>query len=162
VRRSWAIQLVRRSGCRYAALCGSMLLASSFAILAYLDVRPLYESSAGRLRDAGLELNKITPSNALIVAVNGGNPTIFYYAKRKGWHFLEKDGIYNGNPNDSQQAIADLEQLRRQGATHLVFTANTSWWLESYPELTRHLAEVATLMEATPEFKIYKLATESR
>jgi Dolichyl-phosphate-mannose-protein mannosyltransferase len=160
VRTSWAIQLVRRTGCRYAALCGSMLLASSFAILAYLDVRPLYKSSAARLRDAGLELNEITSSNALIVAVNGGNPTIFYYAKRKGWHFLEKDGIYNGNPNDSQQAIADLEQLRRQGATHLVFTTNTFWWLKSYPELTQHLNETATLLEATPEFKIYKLRPE--
>jgi 4-amino-4-deoxy-L-arabinose transferase-like glycosyltransferase len=135
----------------------SLLLASSFAIFSFLYVRPLYESSAGRLRDAGLELNKTTASNALIVAVDGGNPTIFYYAKRKGWHFLEKDGIYNGTPTESQQAIADLERLRRQGATHLVFTANTVWWLESYPELTRHVAEVATLMEARPQFRIYKL-----
>src|SRR5207247_7178339 len=32
MRRSWAIQLVRRTGCRYAALCGSMLLpVSAFA-----------------------------------------------------------------------------------------------------------------------------------
>jgi hypothetical protein len=138
----------------------SILLASSFAILACLYVRPLYESSAGRLRDAGLELNKTTPSNALIVAVDGGNPSIFYYAKRKGWHFLEKDGIYNGNPTESQQAIADLERLRRQGATHLVFTKNTSWWLKSYPEFTQHLSKVATLMEATPEFLIYKLRVE--
>jgi hypothetical protein len=29
MRRSWAIQLVRRTGCRYAALCGSILLAVS-------------------------------------------------------------------------------------------------------------------------------------
>jgi hypothetical protein len=28
-RRSWAIQLVRRTGCRYAALCGSILLSVS-------------------------------------------------------------------------------------------------------------------------------------
>jgi hypothetical protein len=38
-----------------------------------------------------------------------------------------------------------------------VFTTNTFWWLESYPELARHVTEVATLMEATPEFRIYKL-----
>src|SRR6266699_20025 len=29
MRRSWAIQLVRRTGCRYAALCGSILLPVS-------------------------------------------------------------------------------------------------------------------------------------
>src|SRR5437899_1175313 len=37
-RRSWAIQLVRRTGCRYAALYGSILLAgSSFAANPFLD-----------------------------------------------------------------------------------------------------------------------------
>src|SRR5204862_2614315 len=78
---------------RAATVVLSILLAGSFAILAFLYVRPLYESSAAQLRDAGLELNKVTASDALIVAVDGGNPTIFYYAKRKGWHFLEQNGI---------------------------------------------------------------------
>lgn len=142
---------------RIAAATLSVLLASSFAILACLYVRPLYEPTAAPLRNAGLELNKITADNALVVAVDNGNPTIFYYAKRKGWHFLEKEGIYGGNPSDSREAIADLERLGRQGATHVAFTTNTFWWLESYPELTRHLAEIATLMEATPQFRIYKL-----
>src|SRR5438067_6923061 len=143
---------------RVAVAALSILLAGSFAILAFLYVRPLYESSAAQLRDAGLELNKLTASDALIVAVDGGNPTIFYYAKRKGWHFLEQNGIYDGNPKNSQQAIADLERLRRQGATHFVFTTPRFWWFESYAEFTRHLSERATLLEATPEFKIYKLS----
>ncbi len=145
---------------RVVAVTLSILLASSFAILAFLYVQPLYESSASQHRDAGLELNKITPPNALIVAVDNGNPAIFYYAKRKGWHFLEKQGIYGGNPADSQQAITDLERLRGQGATHLVFITNTSWWLMSYPGLAQHLSETATLLEATPEFKIYQLRSE--
>jgi hypothetical protein len=142
---------------RIAAVTLSILLAGSFAILAFFYVRPVYESSGAQLRDAGLELGKITAPDALIVAVDMGNPTIFYYARRKGWHFLEQRGIYGGNPKDSQQAIADLERLHRQGATHFVFTTNTFWWLNSYPELTQHLAESATLLEATPEFMIYKL-----
>src|SRR5438094_1984371 len=142
---------------RVAVAALSTLLAGSFAILAFLYVRPLYESSAAQLRDAGLELNKLTASDALIVAVDGGNPTIFYYAKRKGWHFLEQNGIYDSNPKNSQQAIADLERLRRQGATHFVFTTPRFWWLESYPEFTQHLSESATLLDATPEFKIYEL-----
>jgi 4-amino-4-deoxy-L-arabinose transferase-like glycosyltransferase len=142
---------------RVAAVTLSILLASLFAILAFLYVRPVYESSAAQLRDAGLELNKLTASDALIVAVDGGNPAIFYYAKRKGWHFLEQNGIYDGNPKNSQQAIADLERLRRRGATHFVFTTPRFWWLESYPEFADHVAKVATLLEATPEFMIYKL-----
>jgi len=109
---------------RVAATTFSILLASSFAILSYVYVRPLYESSAAQLRDAGLELSKITAPSALIVAADTGDPTIFYYAERKGWHFLEKDGICAGNPNDSQETIVDLEKLRRRGATHVVLTTN--------------------------------------
>ena len=147
---------------RVAVVTLSILLTGSFAILAFFYVRPLYESSAAQLRDAGLELNKITASDALIVAVDGGNPTIFYYAKRKGWHFLEQRGIYDGNPENSQQAIADLERLHRQGATHFVFTTPRFWWLKSYPELMQHLSRSATLLEATSEFKIYRLDAVAR
>ena len=142
---------------RIAMASLSVLVASLFAILACLSVRPLYESSAAQLRAAGLELRKSAARNSLIVAADTGDPTIFYYAERHGWHFLEKDAMYDGNPRDSQQAIVDLESLRSLGATHLVFTTNTFWWLEYYPEFARHVGLSATLMNATPQFKIYKL-----
>jgi 4-amino-4-deoxy-L-arabinose transferase-like glycosyltransferase len=136
----------------------SVLLVSSFTALAFWYVRPFYQSSAGQLRDAGLELKKVTPSDSFIVAADMGDPTIFYYAERKGWHFLENDATYNGNPDDSEQAIENLERLRRRGATHFVFTKNTFWWMQSYPEFAEYLVQNSTLIEATPEFKIYKLA----
>jgi 4-amino-4-deoxy-L-arabinose transferase-like glycosyltransferase len=142
---------------RPVAIILSILLASSFAILSYRYVRPLYESSASQLRDAGLKLNEITAPDAVIVAADTGDPTVFYYAQRKGWHFLEKDGIYAGNPSDSQEAIVNLEELRGRGATHAVLTANTFWWLAYYPEFAKHLAQNATQIDATPEFRIYKL-----
>jgi 4-amino-4-deoxy-L-arabinose transferase-like glycosyltransferase len=142
---------------RVATATLSILLACSFAALACLYVRWLYEPSAAQLRDAGLELNKITARSALIVAADTGDPTIFYYAERKGWHLLETHAIYNGNPGDNQQAIIDLEELRGRGATHLVFTTNTFWWLEYYPELTEHLRQTTALMEANREFRIYNL-----
>ena len=150
------------SASRVAMMTLAIPLASSFASLAYFYVRPLYGSSAAELRDAGLELKKTTAADALIIAADTGDPTIFYYAERKGWHFLEEDGIYDGNPSDSEQAIADLERLRQRGATHLVFTTNTFWWLESYPEFAQQLAESATLIQATSEFRIYKLATVTK
>ncbi len=142
------------------AVAALSILPGSLAILAFLYVRPLYESSAAQHRNAGLELNKITKSDALIVAVDGGNPAIFYYAKRKGWHFLEQNGVYGGNPKNSHQAISDLERLRRDGATHLVFVTNTFWWLTSYPEFANHVANVAAPIETTPEFRIYSLKSE--
>jgi hypothetical protein len=146
-----------RISSRLAAITSSILLAVAFVILAFVYARPFYESSAAQLRDAGLELKKLTPPDALIVAADMGDPTIFYYAERKGWHFLENDAIYNGNPDDSEQAIENLERLRSCGATHFVFTRNTFWWTQSYPEFVGHLNKHAMLIEATPAFGIYKL-----
>ena len=142
---------------RIATVSLSGSVASLFIILACLSVRPLYGSSAQQLRDAGLELNKSTAADSVIVAADMGDPTIFYYAERRGWHFLEKNAIYDGSPRDAQQLIVDLESLRSRGATHLVFTANTLWWLEYYPEFARYVSVSATLMNTTPQFKIYKL-----
>ncbi len=147
---------------RVIAVTLSVLLVSSFTILAFYYVQPFYQSSAAQLRDAGLELKKATPPDALIVAADMGDPTIFYYAGRKGWHFLEQNAIYYGNPDDSEQAIENLERLRRRGATHFVFTRNTFWWLQSYPEFAAHLTNNAKVIEATPEFRIYELITVGR
>ena len=88
-----------------------------------------------------------------------GDPTIFYYAERKGWHFLEENAIYNGTPDDSEQAIENIERLQRGGATHFVVTRNTFWWSQSYPEFVGYLSKHAMLIETTPEFRIYELCS---
>jgi hypothetical protein len=147
---------------RAIAVTLSVLLVSSFTTLAFWYVQPFYQSSAAQLRDAGLELKRVTPPDALIVAADMGDPTIFYYAERKGWHFPENDAIYDGTPDDSEQAIENLERLRRRGATHFVFTKNTFWWLQSYPEFIAHLTHNAKVIESTPEFRIYELITVAR
>jgi len=136
---------------------GALLLAVSFGLSAYFCVQPFYWPAAASLRNLGLELNEATTANGLIVAATDGDPTVFYYAHRKGWHFLG-DGVYDGNPLDSAQIITNLEKLRSRGATHLVFYAGTQWWLEYYQEFAAHLANTATLVEQTREFTIYKLA----
>jgi 4-amino-4-deoxy-L-arabinose transferase-like glycosyltransferase len=136
----------------------SILLFVSFGVSGLRYVMPLYVSpSSIASRDAGLKLKETTPKNSLIVAADIGDPTIFYYAERKGWHFLEKGGVYNGNPNDSDQLIVDLEKLREHGANYLVFTSNTSWWLDYYREFAQHLDQTATLMVANSQFKIFRL-----
>jgi hypothetical protein len=140
---------------------GAVLLGLSFAISSYFCVQPFYRPAAAALRNLGLELSEAATSNALIVAATDGDPTVFYYAHRKGWHFLG-DGVYDGNPLDSGQIIANLEKLRSRGATHLVFYAGTQWWLDYYHEFAEHLAANATLVEVTPEFTIYKLEPAAR
>jgi 4-amino-4-deoxy-L-arabinose transferase-like glycosyltransferase len=140
----------------------SILLAALFSCSAFVYARGFYRPSAAPLRDAGLKLKAVTPSNALVAAADNGDPTVLYYAERKGWHFLEKNGIYDGEPRDGAQAIVDLEELRNRGAGYLVFTSNTSWWLDFYAQFRQHLEATSSLVTATPEFKIYQLNPVSR
>jgi 4-amino-4-deoxy-L-arabinose transferase-like glycosyltransferase len=135
----------------------SILLAALFSFSVFVYARGFYRPSAAPLRDAGLKLKAVTPSNALVAAADNGDPTVLYYAERKGWHFVEKNGIYDGDPRDSAQAIVDLEELRKRGASYLVFTSNTWWWLDYYAQFGQHLEATSSLVAATPEFKIYQL-----
>jgi len=135
----------------------AMFIVVSVSGLSFAYAGYYYIPAAASARDLGLELQTKTVPTDLIIAADNGDPTVFYYAHRRGWHFLEKEGIYDGNPSDSQQAIADLEELRGRRATHLVLTADTFWWLDYYPEFARHLGDTAMLMEATPGFRIYRL-----
>ncbi len=136
----------------------SIFLAGSFGWLAYNYATSFYRPVAAELRDAGLELKRTTPENSLIIAADNGDPTVFYYAQRKGWHFLEKEGIYDGNPGNSEQVITNLEILRKRGASYLVFTKTTFWWLDYYGAFAQHLDQTAALLVAKPQFKIYRLA----
>ena len=149
-------------GRSFAALfvrAGFAVVLGSFAACSFAYMQMFYRPVAAGLRVAGLELKRITARDDLIIAADDGDPTIFYYAERKGWHFLENNGIYDGNPSDSADAIDDLEQLRRRGAAYLVFSSNTFWWLDQYQQFDLHLAANAELVAATPAFKIFRLRT---
>ncbi|HZR77956.1 MAG TPA: glycosyltransferase family 39 protein [Chthoniobacterales bacterium] len=123
---------------------------------AALYCRKLYEPTAGPMREAGLVLQQIAPLGATLVAADNGDPTIFYYAERKGWHFTEHGGIFYGEPRDSRQGVMDLERLRKSGATLLVFSSDTEWWLDYYRELGQYVSDNAELVRSTSRFKIYK------
>jgi len=135
----------------------SILLVALLGISTLVSARIFYQPISAPLRDAGLELKQITPENSLIAAADNGDPTVLYYAERKGWHFLEKGGIYDGDPDGATPAIVDLQQLREKGAKYVVLTSNTLWWLDLYPEFRDYLHANSTLIAATSEFRIYRL-----
>jgi hypothetical protein len=53
--------------------------------------------------------------------------------------FLERDGQYNGIPEDDDVAIGELERLRRAGARFIVFGWPAFWWLEHYRKFSDYL-----------------------
>lgn len=132
-----------------------------FDLLVYAGATSFYRETASDLRELGLELKRSTPVGSLVVAADYGDPTVFYYAERRGWHFMEKGGMYNGHPADADDAVADLKALRSRGATHVVFYSGTLWWLGYYKELTNYLSQTAVLQASTPVYKIYRFQSES-
>jgi 4-amino-4-deoxy-L-arabinose transferase-like glycosyltransferase len=142
---------------RFVKFVFMAVIAVGFALLSFVFAKSFYHESAADLRLLGLELQRSTPEKSLIVAADYGDPTVFYYAERRGWHFAQKDGIYNGHPASSADAIADLEALRKRGATHFVVYTGTLWWLSYYEEFAHHLEKTAKLMKSAPQFKIFEL-----
>jgi hypothetical protein len=139
----------------------AVLIVLLFAVLTAGYTLAYYTPASEDLYEVALRIKETTPADARIVVADGGDPTVFYYAHRKGWHFLEKNGIWNNLPRNSAEAIANLEQLRGRGAAYLVFPFRTRWWLDYYEEFREYLNATAQSVEVTPRFAIYRL-TRSR
>jgi SAM-dependent methyltransferase len=51
---------------------------------------------------------------------------------RKGSPFLERGGMHWGKPGNDDEAIRELERMRRTGFAFLIFTWHSFWWLDYY------------------------------
>ncbi len=111
-------------------------MVAGLAAAAYISIAPHYEPKRLAWWQAGLELKRVTPPEALVLIADYGDPTAFYYSQRHGWHFLQEFGRA---PVNSEEAISELEERRRDGAQYLVFLAPTIVWLERYPAFRAHL-----------------------
>jgi hypothetical protein len=83
---------------------------------------------------------------------------------RPASHFPEAgDGGYAGHhPADGAAAVAALEARRAEGATHLLFPADSRWWLAHYGELAAHLADSADLVVNDDDCSLFALGLPGR
>ena len=132
----------------------SIIFFSSLSYISFGYVEPLYTAWGMGSFDAGTEINRIAPPQALVIVADGGDPTCLYYSRRKGWHFLE---IFGNVPADDQQAITELEKLRKQGGRYLVFSRYTMWWLDYYKDFRRYVDSGYQRVQQTPDFIIFDL-----
>jgi len=129
-----------------------------FAYLSYLSIHPLYNPWAEPLRNLGKEIDLITKPNALVVIADEGDPTAFYYSKRKGWHFPFSWYVqHRSKLIQSQDAINELETLRQTGASYLAFTQRTHYWLDDYPDFRQHLEALYRREIETDSYTIFNL-----
>ena len=129
-------RMTRAGGARVTAVLGCLYLVAVAGVAA-VYVRPLYEPQARPLREAGREIDRLAPAEALVVFTEW-DPTTVYYSRRKGWR-LERTGMPLEVPRDTEEAIAALDALRARGATYLVFSLHSRWWFDRYAGLEQHL-----------------------
>ncbi len=60
-------------------------------------------------------------------------------AGRRAFPFLERDGVYWGNPLDDETAIQELERMRQNGASFMVFGWPAFWWFDYYSQFYKYL-----------------------
>lgn len=85
------------------------------------------------------ELRRTVPAGASFILIDEDMWALEGVAGLDPVPFIEHQGRYWGRPESSAHAIAELERLRRAGASFLVVAAPALWWLDYYDGLRRHL-----------------------
>lgn len=105
-----------------------------------------------------------TPPAATVAVVSKGDEDLLKLLRdsgRQAWHFSRTaNGGYAGyHPPDGRAAIAELEQLRREGAEFLLLPQSSGWWLEHYRDFMEHLDRRYAQVVRRPEICwIYSLS----
>jgi hypothetical protein len=95
-----------------------------------------YDRLVHRLR--GMIATHLPPTATFLVVSKGNELTNL--GTRRGWHFPQtEDGLWDGKPADSADAITRLESLRQKGGQFLLLPSTAFWWLDYYSDFRRHL-----------------------
>jgi hypothetical protein len=84
---------------------------------------------------------EVLPSASTVLVVSRGDDGLLDLDGHRALHFpQDTEGRYAGyHPGDSEEAVACLERLRREGAQYLLFPRTAFWWLDFYDGLRQHL-----------------------
>ncbi len=99
---------------------------------------PEYAALTRRVEAA---MRRHLPEGSTVLVVSKGDDALVELDGHEAWHFPQlDDGTYSGHhPADDDEAIAELERLRKRGAEYLVVPATSLWWLDHYQGFRRHL-----------------------
>jgi hypothetical protein len=102
----------------------------------------------------------VLPSDANLLVVSKGDPDLVSLNGLQAAPFPQTDkGLYAGHhPEDSADAIEQLEKLRKRGAQYLLFPSTTYWWFDHYRELKHHLDTRYRVVVRQPDCAIYALS----
>jgi O-methyltransferase len=85
------------------------------------------------------EIESVVPPGETLILVDQEELGIMLGGGRRALPFLERDGEYDGPPEEDATALKELNRLRRSGARFLAFAWPAFWWFEHYADFDRHL-----------------------
>jgi glycosyltransferase involved in cell wall biosynthesis len=115
--------------------CCEVLSGHFQAVGAFVNVRAWRRHSWWHRLDLAIrEIAALPGHGGAMILVDDATWDPGPIAGRPRLPFLEKGGVYWGNPSDDDMAVRELERLRRAKANLLVFVWPAFWWLEHYPD----------------------------
>lgn len=127
----WLIDLLRRRIPVAAAYIFVAFIAISGFWLSWLQVRDYFNINNIAIVHAGQAIRKLTPPTAKLLAPYGGDTTLLYYTKRKGWPSFEHDlsvlinmgadYLVLVNPKQSDYTLAKQYALVSSSKDYLLF-----------------------------------------
>lgn len=109
---------------------------------------------AGSLEDLDAVIGRTSP----FVLIDGQQLGLDAAAGRPVLPFLERDGEFWGEPADDEQAIEELERMRREGARYLVLAWPAFWWVDYYRGFVTHLHDSYACRLENHRLQIFELS----
>jgi 2-polyprenyl-3-methyl-5-hydroxy-6-metoxy-1,4-benzoquinol methylase len=86
------------------------------------------------------EVAEIVPFTDSFILVDDVNPGVEGLSIRRGLPFLEHEGKYWGKPRNDDEAIRELERMRRSGSAFIIFDRSSFWCLDYYAGFNQYLS----------------------
>ena len=118
------------------------------------------EYARSKLRTMLVVERNIPTGQAGVLIVTGGDDQLLALDGRPT-RTLPLDPRTGPNPASSEDAIAELEQGRIDGADYLLIPDAHRWWLDFYAEFAAHLDARHTRIWTDADCTIYKLAART-
>ncbi len=125
------------NGDGWAKLCPFLGVAIPVSPFPHQNVAALDTATARRQTTD--EVNRVIPRTQKFILIDDGWLAGHLPQNTRTIPFLERNGQYWGKPEDDDEAIRELERLRRKGVCYIVFAEPAFWWLDHYAEFYKHL-----------------------
>ena len=116
---------------------------------------PLAWLERQRLEDR--EIAGVVPADSTLILVGNSCRLPQSVTGRRALPFLERNGVYQGNPADDDVAVRELDRMRRSGSRFIVFDSSAFWWFEHYRRFTDHLRSDHSCVRESDRLVIFDL-----